>query len=97
MVNIVNAGRLGGGFRHYAGLLPVNPGDGDVNNASVRVFHIPSANAAAIFRGDIVVMASGAIGTPGGADLPTCFLLFPLPEPPYGWSTAFLARPDVVG
>ena len=70
MVNIVNAGQLGGGFRHYAGLLPVNPGDGDVNNASVRVFHIPSANAAAIFRGDIVVMASGAIGTPGGADLP---------------------------
>jgi hypothetical protein len=71
MVNIVNFGTLGGGYKHYSGLLPLNPGDGNaVAQASVRVFHIPAANAAAIFRGDIVVMASGSIGTPGGADLP---------------------------
>lgn len=71
MVNIVNAGQLGGGFRHYSGLLPVTPRQGGPQaQASVRVFHIPSANAAAIFRGDIVVMASGSIGTPGAADLP---------------------------
>jgi hypothetical protein len=71
MVNIVNAGQLGGGYRHYSGLLPLTPGDGGPQaQASVRVFHIPAANAAAIFRGDIVVMASGSIGTPGAADLP---------------------------
>ena len=71
MVNIVNAGQLGGGFRHYSGLLPVTPRQGGPQaQASVRVFHIPGANAAAIFRGDIVVMASGSIGTPGGGDLP---------------------------
>lgn len=71
MVNIVNAGQLGGGYRHYSGLLPLTPGDGAPQaQASVRVFHIPSANGAAIFRGDIVVLASGSIGTPGGADLP---------------------------
>jgi hypothetical protein len=38
--------------------------------ASVRVFHVPSANAAAIFRGDIAVLASSAIGTQGAGDLP---------------------------
>lgn len=71
MVNIVNAGQLGGGFRHYCGLLPITPGDGGAQaQASVRVFHIPSANAAALFRGDIAVSASATIGTPGGADLP---------------------------
>ena len=71
MVNIVNAGTLGGGFRHYSGLLPANPGDGPGQaQASVRIFHIPSANTAAIFRGDIVVWASGSIGTPGAGDLP---------------------------
>lgn len=71
MVNIVNAGALGGGFRAYAGLLPTTPAQGGPQaQASVRVFHIPSANAAALFRGDIVVAASGSIGTPGAADLP---------------------------
>ena len=71
MTNIVNFGTLGGGFRHYSGLLPAMPGSGGPQaRASVRVFHIPGANAAAIFRGDIVVWASGSIGTPGAADLP---------------------------
>lgn len=70
MVNIVNAGQLGSGFRHYSGLLPANPGNGNVANASVRIFHVPATNAAAIFRGDIVVWASGSIGVPGAADLP---------------------------
>ena len=71
MTNIVNAGTLGGGFRHYSGLLPATPGDGAGQaQASVRIFHIPSANAAAIFRGDIVVWATGSIGTPGAGDLP---------------------------
>ena len=67
MVNVVNAGQLGGGFRHYSGLLPANPGDGNAaQRASVRIFHIPIGNAAAIFRGDIVTVASGA----AGGDLP---------------------------
>lgn len=71
MVNIVNAGQLGGGFRHYAGLLPTTPGQGGPQaQASVRVFHIPAENAAAIFRGDIVVAAVDGVGTPGAADLP---------------------------
>jgi hypothetical protein len=71
VVNIVNAGQLGGGFRHYSGLLPVTPRDGGPQaQATVRYFHIPAANAAAIFRGDIVVLASGSIGTPGAADMP---------------------------
>lgn len=71
MVNTVNAGQLGGGFAHYHGLLPVTPGDGGAQaQASVRVFHIPATNAAALFRGDIAVAASGSIGVPGGGDLP---------------------------
>jgi hypothetical protein len=70
MVNIVNQGTLGGGFRHYSGLVPVNLGSGDVHHASVKIFHIPSANAVATYRGDIIVSASGSIGTQGGADLP---------------------------
>lgn len=72
MVNIVNQSNMSiGGFRHYSGLLPVSPGDGGPQSqASVRVFHVPAANAAAIFRGDILVSASGAIGVPGAADLP---------------------------
>jgi hypothetical protein len=70
-VNIVNQGTLGGGFRHYSGLLPAMAGDGGSQaQASVRIFHVPAANAAAIFRGDILVSASGAIGTPGAADYP---------------------------
>jgi hypothetical protein len=71
MVQIVNQTVLGGGFRHYSGLLPQQPGDGGAQaQASVRPFHVPAANAAAIFRGDIVVWASASIGTPGAADLP---------------------------
>lgn len=71
MVNIVNQGQLGGGFRHYSGLLPVAPMDGGAQaQASVRIFHVPAANAAAIFRGDIAVFASASIGTQGAADLP---------------------------
>lgn len=71
MVNIVNAGQLGGGFRHYSGLLPATPGDGGPQSqASVRVFHIPATNAAALFRGDIAVLSSASIGVQGGGDLP---------------------------
>lgn len=71
MVQIVNAGQLGGGFRHYSGLLPVNPGDGGAQaQASVRVFHIPGADATAMFRGDIAVFADSGHGTPGAGNLP---------------------------
>lgn len=70
MVNFLNAGALGGGFRHYSGLVPANLGSGDGGHASVRIYHVPASNAAAIFRGDIVVMASAAIGVQGAADLP---------------------------
>jgi hypothetical protein len=71
VVNIVNAGTLGGGFRAYSGLLPVTPmNGGPQTQASVRIFHVPAANAAAIFRGDIAVFASASIGTQGAADLP---------------------------
>ncbi len=73
MVNIVNAGQLGGGFRHYAGLLPVVPGDGDSHaRASVRIFHVAATNAAAIFRGDILnISDADTVPASGGADLPT--------------------------
>jgi hypothetical protein len=70
MVNFLNAGALGGGFRHYSGLVPANLGSGDGNHASVRTYHVPASNAAAIFRGDIVAFASSAIGVQGAADLP---------------------------
>lgn len=72
MVNIVNAGQLGGGFRHYSGLLPVVPGDGDSNvRASVRAFHVASTNAVAIFRGDILnISDADTLPLAGGADLP---------------------------
>ncbi len=70
MVNIVNAGQIGGGFKHYSGLLPATLGGGDPHHASVRVFHIPSTNAAATYRGDIAVVASSGIGVQGGGDLP---------------------------
>lgn len=69
MVNIVNQGTLGGGFRHYSGLLPATPGDGNSpSRASVRVFHVSATNAAAIFRGDIAIWDVG--GEKGGGDLP---------------------------
>ncbi len=71
MTNIVNYGTLGGGFKHYSGLVPVDLASGNAAAAaSVRIFHKPSANAVATFRGDIIVSASAAIGTQGGADLP---------------------------
>jgi len=71
LVQIVNQTVPGGGFRHYSGLLPQMPGDGAAQaQASVRPFHVPAANAAAIFRGDLVVWASASIGTPGAGDLP---------------------------
>lgn len=67
MVNIVNFGQLGGGFRHYSGLLPAVPGAGDSSKrASVRIFHVPAANADAIFRGDAVTVP----GSGAGGDLP---------------------------
>lgn len=70
MVNIINQGTLGGGFRHYSGLVPANIGAGDPNHASVRIYHVPATNAAAIFRGDIAVFASSAIGVQGAGDMP---------------------------
>src|SRR6478752_4451848 len=70
MTNIVNYGTLGGGFKHFSGLVPVNLGSGDVDHASVKIFHMPSANGVATYRGDIIVSASASIGTQGGADLP---------------------------
>jgi hypothetical protein len=70
MANFLNATQLGGGFRHYSGLVPANLGDGNPHGASVRIYHVPATNAAAIFRGDIAVFASSAIGIQGAADLP---------------------------
>lgn len=70
MVNIVNFGQVGGGFRHYSGLLPANPLSAAQASASVRIFHVAAANAAAIFRGDIITLADAAHVTQGGADLP---------------------------
>ncbi len=70
-MNIVNQGTLGGGYRHYSGLLPQVPANGGPQaQASVRPFHIAATNALAIFRGDIVVWNSGSIGVPGAGDLP---------------------------
>jgi hypothetical protein len=70
VVNIVNQGTLGGGFRHYSGLLPAINGAGDPFHSSVRIFHVPAANVATIFRGDILLFADSVSGTPGAADLP---------------------------
>lgn len=73
MVNIVNQGTLGGGFRHYSGLLPAVPGAGDSHaRASVRVFHIPAVNAIAMFRGDIAIIpdADDVTASLGAGDLP---------------------------
>ena len=70
MVNIVNQGQLGGGFRHYSGLLPANPGVAGQASASVRIFHVAAANATAMYRGDIITFADSTHGTQGGGDLP---------------------------
>jgi hypothetical protein len=70
LVNIVNQGTLGGGYRHYSGLLPQFPAAGDPHHASVRPFHLAATNALAIFRGDIVVINSASIGVQGAGDLP---------------------------
>lgn len=73
MVNIINQPNNPniGGFKHYSGLLPAVPGAGDSHaRASVRIFHLAATNAAAIFRGDIVTLADGTHGVPGGGDLP---------------------------
>ena len=70
MVNIVNYSATGiGGFRHYSGLLPVNLGSGDTSHASVRIFHVPSANAAAIFRGDIASYSGTSAGNSGAGSV----------------------------
>lgn len=70
MVQIVNQTVLGGGFRHYSGLLPSMPGDGGAQaQASVRPFHIAATNTLAIFRGDIAVINSAVIGVQGAGDL----------------------------
>lgn len=69
MSSFLNSGTLGGGFRHFSGLLPISPGDGGPQaQASVRVFHISATNAAAMFRGDIAVWDVG--GDKGAGDLP---------------------------
>jgi hypothetical protein len=68
-LNQINVPNIGG-FRHYSGLLPAINASGNPHNASVRIFHIPATNAQAMFRGDIAVLASSAIGVPGAADLP---------------------------
>jgi len=70
VVNIVNQGQLGGGFRHYSGLLPANPGVAGPSSASVRIFHVAAANATAMFRGDIITWADSTHGTQGAGDLP---------------------------
>lgn len=73
MVNIINQGTLGGGFRHYSGLLPAVPGDGaSMSRASVRVYHIPAVNAVAMFRGDIAIIpdADDVVASVGAGDLP---------------------------
>lgn len=73
MVNIVNQSALSiGGFRHYSGLLPTNPMDGDGNSrASARLFAVPAANVSAIFRGDIAIFATATDQTAnqGGSDI----------------------------
>jgi len=70
MVNIVNQGTLGGGFRHYSGLVPVHTSSGDPFHASVKNFHLAASNAAAIFRGDIITYADSTHGVQGGGDQP---------------------------
>lgn len=54
-----------GGFRHYSGLLPVQSNLGD-RRTSIRIFHLPTTEGNAVFRGDIVTIANAS----SGADLP---------------------------
>jgi hypothetical protein len=71
LVQIVNQPVLGGGFRHYSGLVPTVLGGGDPFHASVRLFAVPAANVNAIFRGDIVAFAQSATqpANEGGSDI----------------------------
>lgn len=72
MANFLNQSATGiGGFRHYSGLLPAVLGGGDPHHASVIPMAVPAANAAAIFRGDIMVFGGATVGNQGAADLPT--------------------------
>ena len=66
MVNIINQGTLGGGFRHYQGLVPVQRGSGDTHHAAVKNFHVAVTNAVAMFRGDIITYADASHGVQGG-------------------------------
>lgn len=68
-MQIVNQPILGGGFRHYSGLLPACYASGDPFHASVRLFAVPVGNAAAIFRGDIVVFGNATAGNQGASDI----------------------------
>jgi|SRR5579859_7254616 len=70
MVNIINQGTLGGGFRHYSGLVPMNHGAGDTNHAETHNYHVAATNASAIFRGDIITYADASHGVQGGGDQP---------------------------
>lgn len=50
-----------GAFRHWQGLRLSDSFAGDVNHSNTRVFNVPSSNASAIFRGDLVYFV-GATG-----------------------------------
>jgi hypothetical protein len=67
-MQIVNQAVVGGGFRHYSGLLPIQRGSGDTSHASTKYFHLAATNAAAIFRNDIVTFADSTHGVQGGGD-----------------------------
>jgi hypothetical protein len=83
MVNIINQGTLGGGFRHYQGLVPVQRGSGDTHHAAVKNFHVAVTNAVAMFRGDIITYADASHGVQGGGDQP-----YNIAPPPTGSSVA---------
>lgn len=70
MVQVVNQTILGGGFRHYSGLVPFTRGSGDPTHANTEIFHLAATNAAAVFRGDIATYADATHGVQGGGDLP---------------------------
>jgi hypothetical protein len=49
-----------GGFKHWSGFQPFSANSGDPFHASVRNFHVPPTNSAAIFRGDPVLLLGTA-------------------------------------